>query len=138
VKIAVDTNIMLRALIEDDPRQAADAKQVLEQATLIAIPVPVFCEIAWTMRRLYKRDAVDIADAIEAILAVATVVTDRSAVEAGLRVLRRGGDFADGAIAWQGEALGGEVLMTFDRQAIGILTAEGMAAQVPPTAESRR
>ena len=43
-----------------------------------------FCELVWTMRRLYKRRPDEVADAVEAILRVATVVTDRLAVEAGL------------------------------------------------------
>lgn len=84
MRITVDTNTLLRAVVEDDPGQVAEARAILEQATLIAIPVPVFCELVWTMRRLYKRRPDEVADAVEAILRVATVVTDRLAVEAGL------------------------------------------------------
>jgi predicted nucleic-acid-binding protein len=75
------------------------------------------------MRRLYRRQPDEIADAVEAILRVATVVTDCLAVEAGLSILRAGGDDADGAIAWQGAAMGGDTFMTFDRQAVRLLTA---------------
>ena len=132
MRITADTNILLRVLTDDDAVQAADARAVLEQAALIAIPVPVFCEVVWTMRRLYKRRPEEVADAIEAILRVEAVATDRLAVEAGLRTLRAGGDFADGAIACQGAALGGEVMMSFDRRAVGLLTAAGFAAQSPP------
>ena len=132
MRITADTNILLRVLTDDDAVQAADARAVLEQAALIAIPVPVFCEVVWTMRRLYKRRPEEVADAIEAILGVEAVATDRLAVEAGLRTLRAGGDFADGAIACQGAALGGEVMMSFDRRAVGLLTAAGFAAQSPP------
>lgn len=49
------------------------------------------------------------ADAIEAMTEIDVVVTDLPAVEAGLTPLRAGGDFADGVIAHQGEALGGTV-----------------------------
>jgi predicted nucleic-acid-binding protein len=97
---------------------------------LIAVPVPVFCELAWTMRRLYKLPPAEIADAVEAISRVATVVTDRPAVDAGLSVLRAGGEFADGVIAWQGAAMGGEILVTFDREAARLLIAVGMEARV--------
>ena len=59
-----------------------------------------------------------------------TVVIDRPAVEAGLAVLRAGGDFADGVIAWQGAAMGGESLVTFDRDAVRVLTKVGMRARI--------
>jgi predicted nucleic-acid-binding protein len=132
VRITADTNLLLRALLEDDPVQAADAKAILARAALIAIPVPVLCEFVWTLRRLYKRSTGEIADAIEAILSIDAVVTDRPAVEVGLNVLRAGGDFADGTIAWQGAAMGGEVFATFDKTAARLLAADGMDARVPP------
>lgn len=103
----------------------------MERASLIAVPVPVFCELVWTMRRLYKREPDEIADAIEAILQVGTVTTDRPAVEAGLSLMRAGGDFADGAIAWLGTALGGDVLATFNRDGIRLLESCGLAAEEP-------
>jgi predicted nucleic-acid-binding protein len=133
VRITADTNILLRALLEDEPEQSPRAQALLRQADTIAIPVPVFCEFVWTLRRLYRRQPAEIGEAVEAILDVATVVTDRAAVEAGLRQLRAGGDFADGAIACQGAALGGDVLATFDREAVGLLLEAGFAAAEPST-----
>jgi predicted nucleic-acid-binding protein len=133
VKITADTNMLLRAILEDDAAQAAEAQTLIGQAELIAVPVVVFCEMVWTMRRLYKRSADEIGNAIEALLQVETVVTDRPAVEAGIEVLRRGGDFADGVIAWHGMALGGTVLATFDRVGIRILESAGFLAAEPPT-----
>ena len=130
MRITADTNLLLRVILEDDPVQAALAKTTLDQATLIAIPVPVFCELVWTMRRLYKLPPGEIADSIEAISRVDTVVIDRPAVEAGLSVLRAGGDFADGVIAWQGAAMGGESLVTFDRDAVRVLTEVGIQARI--------
>jgi predicted nucleic-acid-binding protein len=120
------TNILLGVILEDDPIQTAIAKALLEQSSLIAIPVPFFCEFVWTLRRLYKRSPQEIANAIQAILHV----TDRPAVQAGLGVLRAGGDFADGTIAWRGAAMGGETLVTVDRDAVRLLTADGMEAQL--------
>lgn len=131
MKIAADTNLLLRAILEDDPGQAAEAQTLIAGAELIAVPVPVFCEMVWTMGRQYKRSTSEIADAIEAILGVATVVTDRPAVEAGLAVLRTGGDFADGVIAWHGAALGGTVLATFDKSAVRVLETCGFPAAEP-------
>ncbi len=138
MKITADTNLLLRAMLEDEPKQAAAAQALLDRAELIAVPVPVLCEVVWTMRRLYKRPINQIADALEAILHVAAVVTDRPAVEAGLAVLRAGGDFADGVIAWHGAALGGTVLATFDRTAIRVLTACGFFADDPSSLASEK
>ena len=59
------------------------------------------------------------------------VVTDLPAVEAGLSSLRAGGDFADGVIAHQGEALGGTVFASFDRRAVARLRSNGAAAADP-------
>jgi predicted nucleic-acid-binding protein len=131
VRITTDTDLLLRVILEDVAGQAADAKAVLDQASLVAIPTPVFCELVWTMRRLYRRASNEIAEAIEAILRVHGVVTDRLAVETGLSVLRAGGDFADGTIAWQGAAMGGETFLTFDRAAVRVLSANGLTAAVP-------
>lgn len=41
---------------------------------------------------------------------------NRSAVEAGLAVLEAGGDFADGIIAYEGNWLGGETFVSFDKR----------------------
>jgi predicted nucleic-acid-binding protein len=59
------------------------------------------------------------------------VSVNRPAVEAGLAVLQAGGDFADGVIAHEGRWLGGETFVSFDRQAIALLSAQGHAAQLP-------
>ena len=128
VKISVDTNVLLRTVLRDDAEQAAAAEAVLAQATALAIPVPVLCEFSWVLRRNYDQTASQVADTIQAICTIETVVTDMPAVESGIRALRSGGDFADGAIARQGESLGGTVLVTFDRQALLVLRQSDLAA----------
>lgn len=50
---------------------------------------------------------------------------NRGAVDAGLAMLRSSGDFADGVIAYEGLALGGEVFATFDKKAVAILKKQG-------------
>ena len=59
-----------------------------------------------------------------------TVRVDRTAAEAGLALLEAGGDFADGVIAHQGQWLGGESFVSFDRQAVALLQAQGISAQL--------
>ena len=131
VKITADSNILLRAVVQDDEEQAKMARTLLLRATVIAVPVPVFCEFAWVLKRAYAHGANDIATAIEAITEIDAVTTDLPAVEAGLAALRAGGDFADGVIAHQGEALGGAVFASFDRRAVARLRDTGAAAADP-------
>ena len=131
VNITADTNVLLRAIVGDDPIQSAAAQALLRRATLIAVPVPVFCEFAWVLRRGYGYSTGDVATAIEALLEIDTIVTDVPAAEAGIAALRAGGDFADGAIARQGESLGASVFASFDRGAVAWLKQGGTAAAAP-------
>lgn len=131
VRITADTNVLLRALVQDDAEQARAAQALLLRATVVAVPVPVLCELAWVLKRAYARGVGDVAAAIEAIARIEAVVTDRPAIEAGLAVLRAGGDFADGVIAHQGERLGGTVFASFDRRAVARLRDNGAEAADP-------
>ena len=131
VKITADTNVLLRTVVADDAEQAAAARALLLQASLVAVPVPVFCEFAWVLKRSYARSGAEIAAAIEALTNTDVIATDVPAVEAGLAALRAGGDFADGVIAHQGEALGGTVFASFDRRAVARLRDTGVAAGDP-------
>jgi predicted nucleic acid-binding protein len=47
VKITADTNVLVRASVQDDPRQARLAAKLLQEATLVAVPIPVLCEFVW-------------------------------------------------------------------------------------------
>jgi len=58
------------------------------------------------------------------------VVTNIPAVEAGLAVLDKGGDFADGAIAYEGRWLGGEEFVSFDKEAVSLLQSQGRKARL--------
>lgn len=92
---------------------------------MIAVPVPVLCELVWVLRRVYGFAASDCATSIEALMGSSGVAVDRPAVRAGLELLSAGGDFADRVIAYGGRALGGEQLASFDRETARLLTAAG-------------
>ncbi len=125
MKIAVDTNVLARAVLQDDPKQGKAAAKLLEEATLIAVSLPSLCELVWILRRGAKLSKDDIAQTIRDLLGTANVSMDRPAVEAGLAVLEAGGDFADGVIAHEGAWLGGETFVSFDRKAVDLLTLQG-------------
>ena len=130
MKIVADTNVLLRHILRDDPRHAQLAGELLKHAELVAIPVSVFCEFVWVLRRGYKKSAADIASAIHRLINSANVVTNRPAVEAGLSLLEAGGDFADGVIAYEGSWLGAEELVSFDSKAVSVLRALGNRARL--------
>jgi predicted nucleic-acid-binding protein len=130
MKIVADTNVLLRDALHDDPRQARMAAKLLETAELVAIPVSVFCEFVWVLRQGYKKPAAEVADAIRRLLRSASVVTNQPAVEAGLELLETGGDFADGAVAYEGYWLGAEEFVSFDKQAVSLLKSQGKRARL--------
>lgn len=131
MKVAVDTNVLVRAVVRDDPAQGDIAAALLADADLIAVALPCLCELAWVLRRVYGFPPSDVAAAIRALLAAANVAMNRPAVEAGLSVLEAGGDFADGAIAHEGSWLGGETFVSFDKKAVALLAAQGQPARLP-------
>lgn len=130
MKIAVDTNILARAVLRDDPSQATAAIRILKEASLIAVSLPCLCELVWILRRGARRPKAEISMAIRNLLDAQNVVIDRPAVEAGLAMHDAGGDFADGIMAHQGSWLGGETFVSFDRKAVARLTAQGIPARL--------
>lgn len=128
MKVTVDTNVLVRAVVRDDVVQADLAAKWLKQADLIAVPLACLCEFVWVLRRLYRLDVADIAAAVTALANTKNVAVNRAAVEAGLAVLKAGGDFADGVIAFEGAWLGGETFVSFDKQAVALLSPMGQAA----------
>jgi predicted nucleic-acid-binding protein len=130
MKIAADTNVLLRDALQDDPVQSRLARKVLESAELVVIPVPVLCELVWVLRQGYKKPAVEIANAIRVLMDSSNVAMNQPAVEAGLAILDTGGDFADGAIAYEGHWLGAEEFVSFDKQAVYLLRSQGKQARL--------
>src|SRR5215831_11999147 len=130
MKITADTNVLVRAAVQDEPHQARQAAKVLQQAELVAVPIPVLCELVWVFRRGYKKSVSDVSDAIHRLMKSAHVAMNRPAVEAGLAALDRGGDFADGVIAYEGEWLGAEEFVSFDAKAVSLLQAQGSRARL--------
>lgn len=130
MKVTADTNVLLRDALHDDPEQWPQAARTLQQAELVAIPVAALCEFVWVLRQGYKLPARAIADSLKILLTSPNVVANMPAAEAGLRALEAGGDFADGAIAYEGEWLGAEEFVSFDKKAVSLLKAQGKRARL--------
>jgi len=125
MKITPDTNVLVRAVARDDLKQAQAASKVLKEAEIIAISLPSLCEFVWVLRSVYDFGHQDISAAIEALLDVGNVQVNRPAVDAGLAILNQGGDFADGLIAYEGNWLGGETFVSFDKKAVALIANQG-------------
>jgi predicted nucleic-acid-binding protein len=130
MKVTADTNVLIRAAVQDDLHQARRAAKILAEADLVAVPVPVLCEFVWVLRRAYRKSATDVSDAIRRLMRSPNVVMNRTAVEVGLSALDAGGDFADGVIAHEGEWLGAEEFVSFDSKAVSLLQAQGSRARL--------
>jgi predicted nucleic-acid-binding protein len=130
VKITVDTNVLLRAVLDDDEAQQQVAIETLESAEMVAISAQSLCEFAWVLVRGYKTARADIAASIRRLLGMRNVVVNRPAVEAGLSMLESGGDFADGVIAYDGHWLGGETFVSFDKKAVSLIAKQGQQTRL--------
>jgi predicted nucleic-acid-binding protein len=130
VKISVDTNILIRAVVRDDEAQAQAAAALLKAAEVVAVSLPCLCEFVWVLRRVYGFGRDDISAALEALLDAANVAVNRPAVDAGLAILKAGGDFADGLMAYEGAWLGGETFVSFDKKAVDLIAKQGLSAKL--------
>jgi predicted nucleic-acid-binding protein len=130
MKITADTNVLVRALAGDDERQSKIAQTELKKAELVALALPALCELVWVLSQGYKIPSSEIAEAIRRLMNAANVVVNRSAAEAGLVLLDAGGDFADGVIAYEGNWLGADSFVSFDRKAVKQMEARGKSARL--------
>jgi predicted nucleic-acid-binding protein len=121
--LTVDTNVVVRLLVEDDPRECAQAKRLFEDA-IVFIPATVFMETEWVLRAVYDFSRGEIADAFVRLLRVKSVrVADRPLLEAVIAHFAHGLDFADALHYALG---GGQPMKTFDKALIKRGKARGL------------
>jgi predicted nucleic-acid-binding protein len=131
LKIIPDTNVLVRAIIEDDKLQSDLAKHELSNADSIALSLTALSEVAWVLSAGYKISRPDIALAIRGYVETAGAQANWTAVQAGLASLEQGGDFADAVIEIEGRQLGGDVFVSFDDKAVNIASRAGRSARAP-------
>ncbi|MFL6194816.1 MAG: PIN domain-containing protein [Thermoanaerobaculia bacterium] len=119
----LDTNILLRAILEDDPEQSPIAARILteaqERGERLHVSVTVLCELLWTLRgRPYRFDRAALADLLDSLLTDELFeIQDRDLVVGALNDFRQGrADFADYLIGWQDRKAGCLETLTFDRK----------------------
>ncbi|MGE0120652.1 MAG: PIN domain-containing protein [Dongiaceae bacterium] len=120
--IAIDTNVIARYLVRDDPAQAAAADRILD-ARSAADPAfvarIVLVELVWVLRRAYKYDHGTVGDVVERILGTsALLVEDRDAATAALAAYRTStADYADCLLGLLNRGFGCTTTVTLDGDA---------------------
>jgi predicted nucleic-acid-binding protein len=121
--IGLDTNILVRYLVQDDPVQSAKATKIIEARLTEENPgfvsVVAMVETVWVLDRAYGLRSDEIAAAIERTLQIDEIVVENEQeVFTAMIALKQGqGSFADAMIAALGARAGCSHTLTFDRKA---------------------
>ena len=121
--IGLDTNVLVRYIVQDDPEQGRAAGELIESQCTAQEPayvsVPVLLELVWVLAGHYDYDKSVVASVIRQILRTAEFTVENHDV-IGIALREFGsdnGDFADCVIANRNHAHGCERTYTFDRKA---------------------
>ncbi len=109
---AVDTNVLVRLFVNDDPKQFAASRQALA-AEATFVPKSVIVELEWVLRGAYGQPRVAIASILEDLLSKADVeVEDSAAVAQAVEWFKAGMDLADAVHLASSRHVG--AFLTFD------------------------
>ena len=110
---AVDTNVVVRYLTNDDADQAARARDLTTREDIL-VPLTVLLETEWVLRAVYGLDAADVVAGLRAFAGLPRVTMEGAAIAAlALDWAERGLDFADALHLAAARSLDGFV--SFDR-----------------------
>jgi predicted nucleic-acid-binding protein len=118
---ALDTNVLVRYLTQDEPKQAAVANEEIEEAAAkdekILIQPLVLCELAWVLETAYDFGKAEILGILDRIVRTRHFeVADKDIVWRALADYRKGkGDFSDYYLCRANEQAGAAQTLTFDK-----------------------
>lgn len=126
--IGLDTNVLVRYVLQDDPRQSPRASRLVESLSADEpgfVPVVALVELAWVLGAGYKLPRGQLAAVLETLLRSKELVIDRAdlVMQALARYSSGSADFADALIERMAAAVGCTTTMTFDQ---GAAKAAGM------------
>ncbi len=118
----VDTNVLLRYIVRDEPTQAARAARELERGERFLVGSIVLCEVVWVLESGYGFSRRDIVVTLERILATAQFeIEAKDLALAALDDFRRStADFSDCLLGRRNRAAGAAETVTFDRSLKGL------------------
>ncbi len=119
----LDTNVLVRYLMQDDPRQSARATRLIESLEPDEpgfVPVVVLVELVWVLTGSYGLDRTQVATVLATLLRSKELVLDRAdlVTQALKRYSTDGADFADALIERLSAAAGCATTVTFDAGAV--------------------
>jgi predicted nucleic-acid-binding protein len=121
--LAIDTNLVVRYLTGDHPKQSPRARTLIDGQQVFAA-ITVVLEVEWVLRSTYEYGSVDVTRALRAFAGLPTVtVEDGAAVAAALDLAEKGMDFADALHLGRSAHCDG--FATFDRKFIKAAKANG-------------
>lgn len=119
----LDTNVIIRYIAQDDPRQSAAATRLMEKTLTVEQPgfvtLVTLCEVAWVLAECYAADRARIRSVLQGLLETRQIVVESAElVWRALRIWQASGaDFSDALIGEVALAAGATKVLTFDKAA---------------------
>ncbi len=121
--IGLDTNVILRYLLQDDPKQTRQVNQIVDRQLSEQNPgfinLVTVLEVVWVLRSLLKQNSSQIASHLENLLSADSleVQNEQQVFEAVFALKRGAGEFEDALIGALNAWTGCSRTLTFDRKA---------------------
>ena len=120
--IGLDTNVLVRYIMQDDDKQSALATRLVESLSVESpgfVPLVSVVELAWVLSSAYALDRGQVVQAFESLLRTKEIAVERAEIVwKALRVFQgANADFADCLIERSAAVAGCDRTMTFDRAA---------------------
>ncbi|MBN9141128.1 MAG: type II toxin-antitoxin system VapC family toxin [Micrococcales bacterium] len=125
MRITPDANVLVCAIVNDDPEGSPRARSLLEEADEVVLTFVALAELDWVLRKQLKWPRASVAAALRGLVELPRSRCSRWTVEEGLAALEAGADFADGIIAYDGAWQHGDTFATFDQKAATVMRARG-------------
>ncbi len=119
--IAIDTNALVRLLIEDNPVQSQTIQHVVSQAekknVLVVVLLEVLIETVWVLESIYQATREEISGFIDNLVSTSPfIIPDVDVIRDAVKVYRNNGDFADLVIVFQAMKHQAIALFSFDKK----------------------
>lgn len=118
----VDTNVLVRAIVADEPKQVARARKLLKGSQILLLE-SVILELEWVLRYSYEMSRLEVGQALRVLIGLRNVRLERKRlVAAVIEAYEEGFDFAD---ALHHACAEGLEVKTFDRKFVNRGKKEG-------------